>query len=331
MIGQDGRLRAAGLMMGCLYALAHAGCSDKPRGQASKQPPADTVTQHMDKFTMEGFAPDGSKRWELNGTGANIDGEMVVVQRPQGTGYDPARTAYLQARLAHVNQTNRRIRLEQDVSIHSSDGLWFQAPELYWLPDKEEFTTDQPVRLETDHILIRGRKAVGHTQLKVATIQRDVEVILNPTTSELPGQVHHVKITCEGPLTFDYERSVATFEDSVHVTDAQGDLYSKKLVAYLDRQTRTVLYAEAIGDVRIVQGGHTATGGRAVYEPGKGKVTLLDQPSLMMSTDQRSPTISAAGLGAAVGKSAVKEKLPSQSPGQSPGKPALPGSPSTGR
>jgi LPS export ABC transporter protein LptC len=249
--------------------------------------PSDAMVQQMDRFTMEGFAPDGRKRWELHGTGADLAGELVTIQHPDGIGFDKGRTAFLDARLAHVNQTTRRIRLEERVNIHTSDGLWFQAPQLYWLPDQERFTTDEPVRLETDHMLIRGRRAVGHTQLNTASILEDVEVILNPTTHELAsgGGTHHVTITCDGPLTFDYEHSVAIFEKNVHVTDPQGDMYSTKLIAYMDKETRTVIYAEAIGDVRIVQGGHTAVGGRAVYEPAKGKLTLMDSPSLRMATD----------------------------------------------
>jgi LPS export ABC transporter protein LptC len=288
-------MRRALLLVGTVALLAAAtACGRQPSdgnsaGGAKTTEPR--VLQQMDRFMMEGFAPDGRKRWELHGVGADLSGEMVTVQRPKGTGFDVGRTAYLDARLAHVNQTTRRIRLERDVDIHTSDGLWFQAPQIYWLPDEERFTTDQPVRIETDHMLIRGRRAVGNTSLKTATILQDVEVLLNPTTEQLPaGQPHHVTITCEGPLTFDYEKSVATFEDNVHVTDPQGDLYSSKLIAYMDKVTRTVIYAEAIGNVRIVQGGHTAVGGRAVYEPGKGKLTLMDSPTLRMATEGGSVT-----------------------------------------
>lgn len=277
----------------CVLGVVLAGCG-KPKTPGG--PPASSTAaapvQEMGGFTMEGFAPDGSKRWELKGTGAQSDGTIVTISHPDAVGYqvgqdlDPdtgeSRTAYLTANFAQVYQEDRRIRMEDDVSIHTSDGLWLSSPMMYWLPDLEALSTDQPVRLETDHMLLRGRGATGHTRLNIAVFSRDIELILNPTADERPEDRRHVRITCEGPLAFDYERSVATFEHNVHVEDPKGDVYSDKLVAYLDRATRTISFAEATGHVRIVQGPHTANGERAIYEPGRGKVTLLGAPSLLV-------------------------------------------------
>ena len=238
---------------------------------------------------MVGHAPDGTKRWELTGTGAIADGAVITIQHPDGTGYDPQRTSYVTASLAQINQHSHRIRLEHDVTIHTSDGLWLASPQMYWLPDRDELTTDRPVRIETDHMLVRGRGAVGHSELKRAKLLRDVEMVLNPSADDPPGGNSHVHITCDGPLSFDYERHIAVFEDNVHVVDDQGDLYSDKLVTYLDQTTRTIRYAEAIGNVRIVQGPNTATGQRAIYEPTMGKVTLMGSPSLVVSPDAEEP------------------------------------------
>ena len=270
-------------------------------GETQESASSEGASQQMGSFTMVGYAADGSKRWELEGQGASLEQTIVTVRQPRGVGYDPAiggtgppRTAALRASLAQVEQTSRRVRLEHDVTIHTSDGLWLTSPTMYWLPDKNELVTDDAVRIESAHLLLRGREATGHSQLKQAVILHDVELVLNPTThppaemsegraGESPGQgSQHVTITCDGPLSFDYERNIATFEQHVHVRDAQGDLYSDTLIAYVDQTTRTITYAEAIGNVRIVQGPHTATSERAVYEPAQGKVTLLGSPSLLV-------------------------------------------------
>ena len=67
---------------------------------------------------------------------------------------------------------------------------------------------DAPVRIETDHMLVRGRGANGATQMKHLTLLRDIELVLNPTEHEVPGQeTGHVRITCDGPLTFVKENS----------------------------------------------------------------------------------------------------------------------------
>ena len=102
-------------------------------------------------------------------------------------------------------------------------------------------------------------------------------------------------ITCDGPLSFDYEHNTATFEHNVHVRDPNGDLYSDTLVAYLDAATHTIRYAEASGRVRIHQSQNTALSERAVYEPAKGKITLVGKPSLLVypsSQDGKTPQLS---------------------------------------
>lgn len=301
----------AGMAVACaLLCTTMVGC-----GKIGTPPvkPAATVTasasgvtpteqQQMDRFTVFGYAPDGAKRWELTGRGAIVEGDVVTIQRPDAIGYDVAvgssthsvarstetggRTVYLTATLAQVNQTSRRVRMEHDATLHTSDGVWMTSPVLYWLPDRNEMATDQPVRIESARMLLRGIGATGQAQLSVAKLLRDVEMVLSPSADAPPGEpASHATITCDGPLAFDYERNIAIFELNVHVKDREGDLYSDKLVAYLDGPTRTIRYAEATGRVRIVNGPHTAHSARAVYEPGTHQVTLLGAPSLWLSPD----------------------------------------------
>lgn len=248
------------------------------------------ATQAMSGFTLTGYKQDGAKQWELHGQGASADGDIVTIHKPDGIGHDPTRKAYLTASSAQVDQKTRHVRLEHDVTIHTSDGLWFTAPVLHWIPDKDEVATDQPVRMEAAHMLLRGRGMTGLTQLKQATILKDIELVLNPSDNEPEtGPRKQVVITCDGPLHFDYEHSIATFENNVHVKDPNGDLYSDKLVAHLDAATHTIRYAEATGNVMIHQQQNTATSERAVYEPGIGKITLVGRPSLLLFPSDETP------------------------------------------
>jgi len=304
------------LLVACCWLLAAAigGCA-KPAPPTSKTAPATEQTtaeadRQMSGFTLTGYEVDGTKRWELEGTGASAEREIVTIRHPNAKSYDPERTAYLTASVAQVNQQNRHVRMEHEVTIHTSDGLWFAAPVLYWIPDQNQVATDQPVRMETDHMLVYGRGFRALTQLKHATILEDVELVLNPSDHEAqgaaaPGQPFaqagadkHVTITCDGPLTFDYENNIATFEQRVHVKDPNGDLYSDKLIAYLNQATHTIRYAEAIGRVRIEQHQNTAHSDRAVYEPAIGKITLVGKPSLVVypSEGHETPTLAFGGL-----------------------------------
>ncbi len=298
------------------YCLVLGGGCFKPADRApdtSTGTAASTETgQQMSGFTLTGYKEDGSKRWVLHGEDASADGPIVTIRRPDAIGYDPGRTAYLKASAAQVNQTNRHVRLEHDVTVHTSDGLWLTSPVLHWIPDQNQMVTDQPVRIETDHMLLRGRGARGLTQLKQATIFQDIELVLNPSdhdrstpTGGIPGQTatragagQQVIITCDGPLAFDYERNVATFHRNVHVKDPNGDLYSDTLVAYLNQNTHTIRYAEATGHVRIHQHQNTAVSERAVYEPAIGTITLVGTPSLLIypETKGQETPLSFSGL-----------------------------------
>ncbi len=259
---------------------------DQSRAAEQSSTPASVMgtAQRMSAFTLTGYEKDGKKRWELHGETASIDGDLVKIRHPDAKGYDPVRTAYLTAEFAEVNQKSRHVRLEREVTVHTTDGFWLTSPVMHWMPDQNRFTTDDPVRIETDHMLLRGRGANGLTQLKHATILRDIELVLNPSDHELPvGGARQVTITCDGPLSFDYDKNIAIFEQQVHIKDPQGgDLYSDKLVAYLDRETRTIRYAEATGNVRIEQQENSAVSDRAIYEPAIGKITLVGKPSVIL-------------------------------------------------
>ena len=273
-----------------IVLLAQAGCrvggADAKKAAAAKAEPI--PQQQLDGFTLTGYDNDGRKRWDLDGTEATMEDQIVTIQSPKGVGYDVERTAHLTAKEAHVNQVTRVVNLNQDVVIHTSDGVWFSTSTLNWVPDVERAYTDAPVKIETDHMLLRGRGFEGMTHLKHARILTDVEVILNPTgdDTQRPYSVpKHVKITCKGPLDLQYDKKLVIFNEDVHVMDANGELFADLLVAHLNADGKTIRFAEATGNVRIVQEGHHANSERAIYEPSKGKISLVGKPTLLLMPD----------------------------------------------
>ena len=284
----------------CLMASSLSGCSKHGKSLSeSASPAAPESSQAMSGFTLTGYQEDGSKKWILDGLDAAVDGNIATIRQPNGVGFDVGRKAYLTASVAQVDQVSRHVRLENEVTIHTTDGLWFTTDILHWIPDKNEMATDQAVRIETDHMLLRGRGLTGQAELKVAVIPTDIEMVLNPSDHELAaGQGQQVTITCDGPLSFDYAKGIAVFEHNVHVKDPNGDLYSDKLVAYLDQTSHTIRYAEAFGRVRIHQNQNTALSEKAIYEPAIGKITLVGRPSLLVYPEQggNSTQLSFGGL-----------------------------------
>jgi len=279
------------------------------RADATLPAPTIPVDRTMDSFTVAGYAADGSKRWELEGRGAVAEGKYVTVLGPNAVGYEvnssPGATAsavsartpvtrrtYATASLGQVDQVTRRIRLEHEATIHTSDGLWLTSPILYWLPDRNEMVSDYSVRIETDRMLLRGRGAVGQSQLKTARLLHDIEMVVSPSREQVPAAIgpgssterRPVTITCDGPLTFDSRRGIAVFERNVRIADGRGTLDTDRLVVYLNPQTHAMTYAEALDHVQIRQDGRVAIAQRAVYEPSLTRITLLGAPALAISS-----------------------------------------------
>lgn len=252
--------------------------------------------QEISGLTMTGYNDDGSKSWELVGEDATVENSIVKVRKPDAIGFgEDGRTAFLTAEYAHINQGNRQVWLENAVTIHTNDGLWLTSPYMHWFPDKEMIATDRSVRLETDHMLLRGRGGKAQTELKHVSMLTDIEMVLNPTENDSDGGPRQVFIVCDGPLEFDYENNIAVFHNNVHVTDINGEIFGDKLVAYMNTTSNTIKYAEITGNVRIVRDFNVAHSQRAVYEPDNGKITLVGRPTLTLNPDNDSSQLASGG------------------------------------
>ena len=106
--------------------------------------------------------------------------------------------------------------------------------------------------------------------------------------SERPKGAETV-ITAQKEATFDNNANQATFEGSVVVKDPQFTLFCDRLVVTLDKDRKGMELTEAFGKVIIVQENSdpdgqsvksTGRGGKVVYRPDTGDVTLTESPSI---------------------------------------------------
>lgn len=97
------------------------------------------------------------------------------------------------------------------------------------------------------------------------------------------------EITSKKQATFDNATSVAEFEGSVVVKDPQFTMFCDQLRVTLNKDRKGLQLVEAFGNVIIIQDNTddsgkkvkaTGRGGKAVYEPVSGDVTLTVWPSV---------------------------------------------------
>jgi lipopolysaccharide transport protein LptA len=107
------------------------------------------------------------------------------------------------------------------------------------------------------------------------------------------------EITCKEEATFDNATGVATFLKSVFVKDVQFNLYCDKLTVYLKKDRKGIDYAEADGNVVIVQENTNEKGepsksigraGHAVFHPDTGEATLTKSPQLQQGINNHLST-----------------------------------------
>jgi len=97
------------------------------------------------------------------------------------------------------------------------------------------------------------------------------------------------EITATKEATFDNASSIAEFEGRVVVRDSQFTLFCDKLKVTLNKERKGMQRAEASGNVSIVQENADASGkpvksigrgGKAIFEPATGDVTLTVWPQV---------------------------------------------------
>lgn len=98
------------------------------------------------------------------------------------------------------------------------------------------------------------------------------------------NRVEQTVITSD-TLLFDYQRSIAVFEGTVKVVDAEVTLTCEKLYVYFDadNQIDSVVARE---NVHVVQGDRHARAERAVYRSSDGSIVLTENARLNRGAEE---------------------------------------------
>lgn len=100
-----------------------------------------------------------------------------------------------------------------------------------------------------------------------------------PTPAPTPAEDWTV-VTCDGNLTVDYERNLATFYRNALIKNPRGTLRSEKLVIHFSEKGKTVEKAEALGGVAVDMGERTGSSDTVVYYPREKRVVMSGRATI---------------------------------------------------
>jgi len=231
--------------------------------------------QKVVSFDLSGYSQDGKRKWEVKGESANMDGDIVKVDRVEASSYDEKTSARLTALKGEISKMNKNLHLRDNVTVVTSDGIRLTTESLEWLSKTNEVITDDFIVVEKDNMYSSGKGARVDIEAKTVMVYDDIFV-----------KQGELMIVCRGPLEIVYEERKATFFNDVKVTEPRGELLADRLDVFFDPDSRQIEKIMAEGDVQIRQQGNVARGQRAVYTMSDGRAILTGSPTITITSDE---------------------------------------------
>jgi LPS export ABC transporter protein LptC len=267
--------------------------------RAEKTAPQESDQQISD-FSLTGFGERGKKTWDLNGKSADIFNDIIKLKDIIGNMYGVSENIKLTANRGDFDKKEGKMHLEENVIITTSSGAKLTTNSLDWDRKSNIVKTQDVVNIERQNMTTQAKGAIGHTDLKQVTLQKDVTVNITPVekdkTAKEQGDKGKIVITCDGPMDIDYEKNIATFNNNVKVDRQDSQIYSDRMDVYFSSNKKDKPKTEAgfgvtassidkivaIGNVKIVRGENTSYSDEAVYTASDRKISLSGRPKLII-------------------------------------------------
>lgn len=245
-----------------------------------------SIEQDLTQFSLEGYTNDGHKKWVLEGAEARLGSEKVDLANVKIVSYakEDEIEISLVAEKGYFDKETRNVTLEKSVTVLSNEGFEMTTDVLNWDGDSELVWTDSPIRICKENIILSGVGAKGYPSFKEFTLNKEIRVVISP--EEYKEDVRTV-ISCDGPMTIDYEKDKVLFENGVIVDRTDGEIAADKLEVFLTPDRGNIIKTIATGNVKVESGGNSCYGDRAVYDGLTKKITLEGHPRFVIYTETR--------------------------------------------
>lgn len=263
--------------------------------------PLNESDQEIRDFSLAGYGEKGRKTWDISGKSADIFTELIKLKDITGNLYGEKEDIKLTADKGDFNKQEGKIHLEENVVITTSSGAKLTTDSLDWDRKKDVVATKDKVNITRDNMVTTAQGAIGHPGLNKVDLNKDVKVEIMPEEQK-KGQNKSANektvITCDGPLSIDYEKNLATFKNNVKVDRPDSQIYSDTMDLYFNRSTAAgesvsspvsgkIERIVARGNVKIVKGENISYSDEATYTAAGRKIILSGRPKLIVySTEE---------------------------------------------
>lgn len=244
---------------------------------------AEEPEQKFHGFNLVGFNAEGDKSWEVNGDTADIMGSEIILSNVDANTFGED-TMNVVAKIGIVDQISGKMHLEEDVVITSEDGQKLITDSLDWDRNEDLVTTLDDVLIIGDKMMVTGTGMRAQPGLKLATIHKDVIVIIDTKKKE-KEKGKKITITSDGPMVINQLTSIATFDDNVVAFQDDQMLKADHMEIYFDEGMSGVQKMVCTGNVEIIQGENRSYAQKAVYIAATKKLILSGRPKLILLTE----------------------------------------------
>jgi LPS export ABC transporter protein LptC len=289
-------LAVSGLLILSAYSLVSA--EEEAAGQQKAAVESD---QQISEFSLAGYGDKGQKTWAVAGKTADIFDDVVKLNSVVGNLYGKEEIK-LTADQGDFNKTDGKVHLEKNVVITTATGSKLTSDSLDWDRKNKLVSTDDQVNIWRENMVTVAKGARGEPGLKRVTLEKEVQVNINPAPEQKGGIKEKITITCDGPLEIDYGNNIATFKNNVRVVTAGStidsdimDVYfisSKKeegaakdesgITGSTQAMANKIEKIVARGNVKIVRGENTSFSEEAIYTGADKKIVLSGKPKLII-------------------------------------------------
>lgn len=264
---------------------------------ADNQTTADSE-QQINDFSLSGFGERGKKTWDITGKTADVYTDTVKLKDITGNLYGEKENVKLTAESGDFDKAESKVYLKHDVVVTTSSGAKLTTDSLDWDRKQGLVTTADKVNIEKDNIISTSKGATGQPGLNKVSLEKEVKVEILPgagKNNKGASLSEKITVTCDGPLSLDYEKNIATFNNNVKVEKSDWQIYSDTMDIYFNSDKAAgknagenpVLNSKidkiiAKGNVKIVRGENISYSAEATYASSDKKITLSGSPRLVI-------------------------------------------------